>query len=79
MVLDVSELKERLTPEQLNRVQSILTKNQGVFAISKSDLGCTNLVEHRINLEPDAVPWREEARRLAPSKVEKAKQQIFLV
>ena len=41
-----------------------------------SDLGCTNLVEHRIDLEPNAVPWREGARRLAPFKAEKAKEEI---
>ena len=76
MLPDISELRERLTPEQLDRLQYVLMKNQGVFAKSKSDLGCTNLVEHRIDLEPDAVPWREGARRLAPFKAEKAKEEI---
>ena len=33
-------------------------------------------MEHRIELEPDAIPWREGARRLAPFKAEKAKEEI---
>ena len=76
MLPDISELRERLTPAQLGKLQQVLIKNQGVFAKSKSDLGCTNMVEHRIDLEPNAVPWREGARRLAPFKAEKVKEEI---
>ena len=76
MLPDISELRERLTPEQLERLQYVLMRNQGVFAKSKSDLGSTNLVEHRIDPEPNAVPWREGARRLAPFKAEKAKEEL---
>ena len=72
----MSGLRERLTTEQFSRLEYVLMKNQGVCTRGKSDLGCTNLVEHRIDLEPDAVPWREEARRLAPFKAEKSKEEI---
>ena len=69
---DRAQVSEML-PDKLHYV---LMKKQGVFAKSKSDLGCTNLVEHRIDLEPDAVPWHEGARRLAPFKAEKVKEEI---
>ncbi len=38
-------------------------------------MGRRNLVEHRIDLEPDAIPHHEGARRMAPWKAQQANEE----
>ncbi|KAH3776543.1 hypothetical protein DPMN_177971 [Dreissena polymorpha] len=42
---------EYLDPEQKNKFAKLLYKYQDVFAKSSDDLGCTNVVKHKINTE----------------------------
>ncbi len=46
----------------------VLVENASVFAKNKADMGRCNLVEHRIDLEADAVPRHEETHRMASWK-----------
>ncbi len=73
---DLEELKDRVTPEQLQRLKAVLEANSTVFARNKADFGRCNLIEHRIDLEDDAVPHHGGARRMAPLKAEKANEEV---
>ncbi len=43
---DISHLREILSPQQYDRMHSILLENNAIFARSKNDLGCTHLIRH---------------------------------
>ncbi len=73
---NLGELRYRITPTQLERLWTILQANAAVFAKSKADVGKCRLIEHRIDLESDAVPHHEGARLMAPWKAEKAKKEV---
>ena len=40
----------------------------------KTDIGCFNFVEHEVELEPHAVPHREDARRMISHKSDACKK-----
>ncbi len=73
---DLEELRDRITPAQLDRLRQVPLSNASVFAKNESDVGRCNFVEHRIDLEPDATPHHEGARRMAPLKAEKANEEV---
>ena len=58
---DFSDLKDRLTARQLDKLRSVLVENASVFVKNKADMGSCNSVGHRIDLEADAVPHHEGA------------------
>ena len=43
---------------------------------NKSDIGRCKIAKHRIELEPEAIPHREGARRMSPDKAAKANQEV---
>ena len=57
----------------------VLTPNRDVFSKHKADIGCSNFVEHEIELEEDAVPHREGARRMTPHKSEACRAEIEML
>ena len=76
MLPDLSDLEDRLATKQLERLRSVLIENASVFAKNKTDMGRCNLVEHRIDLEADAVPHHERAHRMAPWKATQANEEV---
>ena len=42
----------------------------------KADIGRCTIAKHRIELEPEAIPHREGARRMSPGKAVKANQEV---
>jgi len=42
----------------------------------KADIGRCKIAKHRIEVEPDAIPHREGARRMSPEKAEKANNEV---
>ena len=72
---DLSDLKDRLTAKQLDKLRSVLVEIASVFAKNKADMGRCNLVEHRIDLEADAVPDHEGARRMGSWKATQANEE----
>ena len=42
----------------------------------KADIGRCKIAKHRIELEPEAIPHREGARRMSPDKAAKANQEV---
>ncbi len=73
---DLSELEDKLTTKQLQKLRSVLLENSSVFAKNKADMGRCNLIEHRIDLEPDAIPHHEGARRMASWKAAQANEEV---
>ena len=43
---------------------------------NKSDIGRCKIAKHKIELEPEAIPHREGARRMSPDKAAKANQEV---
>ena len=58
---DYSHLSEEDTIE----LKSFLTKHRDVFAMNMQEMGSTDVVEHRIDLE-DETPFREKPRPVPP-------------
>ena len=73
---NLEELRDRITTAQLERLHAVLEANAAVFAKNKADVGRSRLMENRLDLEPDAVPHSEGARRMAPWKGEKANEEV---
>ncbi|XP_033739317.1 uncharacterized protein LOC117326704 [Pecten maximus] len=55
--------KEHLTPEQSNKVKSLLLAYKNLFAATDSDLGRTTVVKHKIETS-DARPIKQPLRRV---------------
>ena len=73
---EIEYLRGKLTDEQLEAIKHVLERNEGVFSRHKADIGCCNFAEHEIELEENAVPHREGARRMTPHKSEACRKEI---
>ena len=69
-------IRDKLTDDQKMRLDQVLESVKDVFAKNNNDLGCTRLLQHNIELTPDAEPWREALRRLSPEKLAHANEQL---
>ena len=73
---EIEHLRGKMTDEQLEAIKNVLERNEEVFSRHKADIGCCNFVEHEIELEENAVPHREGARRMTPHKSEACRKEI---
>ena len=73
---EIEHLRGKLKDEQLEAIKDVLERNEEVFSRHKADIGCCNFVEHEIELEENAVPHREGARRMTPHKSEACRKEI---
>lgn len=64
-----------LTQEQVMRLRNLLKKYAAVFSQGEDDLGCTNVVQHRIDTGSSA-PMRHAPRRVAPVKRQEMEQAV---
>lgn len=64
----IEECQSNLSSEEKSKVVQLLNKYQHVFSTSKSDLGNTDIVKHKINTGL-APPIKQQPRRL-PQKVQ---------
>jgi hypothetical protein len=64
----MDECKSNLSLDEQNQVEQLLFKYQHIFSKSKSDLGNTDLIKHKINTGL-APPIKQQYRRL-PQKVQ---------
>ena len=69
-------MRGKITDEQLEAIEDVLERNEEVFSRHKADIGCCNFVEHEIELEENAVPHRERARRMTPHKSDACRKEI---
>ena len=65
-----------LLPEEFDKLRGIILGNPNAFAKDKLDIGCTNIVEHSIELVEGAEPHKEVLRRLNPEKQRQADEQV---
>ena len=73
---EIEHLRGKLTDEQLEAIKDVLERNEEVFSRHKADIGCCNFVEHEIELEENAIPHREGARRMTPHKSDACRKEI---
>ena len=73
---EIEHLRGKLTDGQLEAIKDVLERNEEVFSRHKADIGCCNFIEHEIELEENAVPHREGARRMTPHKSEACRKEI---
>ena len=59
-----------------DKLASVLSEYDDLFMKNKSDIGRCRIAKHRIELEPEAIPHREGARRMSPDKAAKANQEV---
>lgn len=73
--LNKIKLGDNLTQEQRTELKQLLKENVKAFSI-QGELGLTNVVKHRIELEPDSKPVVEPLRRRALTQVEETRKQV---
>ncbi|KAL3862869.1 hypothetical protein ACJMK2_008815 [Sinanodonta woodiana] len=71
----IEESRKTLSEHQQDHLRKLLCKYESVFAKSKSDLGRTNIVQHKINTG-NANPIKQHPRRLPLSKRQAAEDEI---
>ena len=59
-----------------DKLASVLSEYDDLFMKNKSDIGRCKIAKHRIELEPEAIPHREGARRMSRDKAAKANQEV---
>lgn len=64
-----------LLADNQEKVRSLLKQYASVFSAHDGDLGCTNLIAHKIPLMDD-VPVRQHFRRIPPSDYDVVKGHI---
>ncbi|XP_053383689.1 uncharacterized protein LOC128549929 [Mercenaria mercenaria] len=67
--------KEHLEDADREKFATLLSNYQDVFAKDSGDLGCTNMVKHKINTR-DSYPIRQPARRQPYGKRETEKEEV---
>ncbi len=73
--LDKFTIDESLPDSWKLRVRKLISEYRDVFSMHDMDIGCTEMVEHRIDLVSD-VPFRERSRPIRSSDVEDARRHI---
>ena len=73
---DLSSVLSLWGEEARDKLEVILTEYEDLFMKNKSDIGKCKIAKHRLELEPEAIPHREGARRLSPDKAAKANQEV---
>ena len=76
---DIDHLRGKFTDEQLEAIKDVLERSEEVFSRHKADIGCCNFVEHEIELEENAIPHREGARRMTPHKSDSCRKEIEML
>ena len=64
-----------LTPEQLVRLRQLLGNWNHIFSKGLTDLGCTNVMKHRIILTDDK-PFKQPYRKIPPGMYEEVRQHL---
>ena len=66
---------DNLTPEQVSRAREILGNWSHIFSTGPTDLGRTDLVEHKIKLT-DETTFKDPYRRISPALYEEIRQHL---
>ena len=66
---------KHLDDDQAVKLKKFLAENRDVFAMSISEMGCTNITEHRIELL-DETPFKEKLRPIPPGMYDELRSHI---
>ena len=75
----IDHLEENMNVKQWKQLNEVLEKHEGIFSKSPSDIGCTDLIEHDIELEVGARPFKEPIRRLGEDRKKIVDDQIRIL
>lgn len=73
---DEVQLGPSLTPNQRQRMLTLINDYADVFSFSLQELGCTDVLEARLDLLPGRLPERRKPYRLAPADREFLEAQV---
>lgn len=73
--LGVQIPSDTLSQDQQSKVTDFLEGWKHIFSSGPTDLGCTNLVEHEIELT-EQKPFKEPYRRIPPGMVEEVREHL---
>ena len=76
---EIENLEGKIGEGEFEKLRDLLNRNADVFSKHKVDIGCSNFVEHEIELEEGAVPHSEGARRMTPHKSEACRADIEML
>ena len=63
-------------PEELaQHAQDLIQEYHDVFSLDKNELGCTNMVKHKIKID-DSKPFKEHFRHIPPLLLDEVRQHI---
>ena len=68
----LQEVKDLWGAKASTSLENILTEFDDLFMKHKADIGRCTIAKHPVEVEPDAVPHREGARRMSAEKAERA-------
>ncbi len=72
---DIEHPCNGLSPEQQEKLDTLLNKHASVFSKSDDDIGYTEVVKHRIRTEDD-IPVTQPYRRIPPNQYQEVKEHI---
>ena len=72
----LQEVKKLWGASACESLHNILNEFDDLFMKRKADIGRCTIAKHTIEVEPEAVPHREGARRMSPEKAERANQEV---
>ena len=72
----LQEVKKPWGASACESLDNILNEFDDLFMKRKADIGRCTIAKHTIEVEPEAVPHREGARRMSPEKAERANQEV---
>ncbi|CAC5397200.1 unnamed protein product [Mytilus coruscus] len=75
MQVVIEKCKSNLKVDQCKIVVDLLTKYSGAFAMSKNDLGRTDIIQHKIN-SGDAHPIKQNPRRVPLAQRKEVDEEI---
>lgn len=73
--LGITIPSDTLSKEQIDQARAFLSSWKHIFSSGPTDLGCTNLVEHGIELT-DPIPFKEPYRRIPPGMFEEVREHL---
>ena len=76
---EIEHLRGKIGEGGFESLRAVLNRNADVFSKHKADIGCCNFFDHGIELDEDAIPHREGARRMTTQKLEACRAEIEML
>lgn len=75
LVLDKVKISKEITTREQQRCRELITEFSDIFSKGDTDVGTTDRVKHRIDLE-DTTPFKQRYRRIPPSVIEEVRTHL---